>query len=30
MKAAIPGATVNDAVLTIVGGALRNYLDSQG
>ena len=30
MKEAIPGATVNDAVLTIVGGALRMYLDSKG
>lgn len=26
IKAAIPGATVNDAVLTVVGGALRRYL----
>ena len=30
MKAAVPGATVNDAVLTIVGGALRSYLDAKG
>jgi len=27
IKNAIPGATVNDAALTIVGGALRKYLD---
>jgi WS/DGAT/MGAT family acyltransferase len=26
IKAAIPGATVNDVVLTVVGGALRSYL----
>src|SRR4051812_10735194 len=26
IKAAVPGATVNDVVLTIVGGALREYL----
>jgi diacylglycerol O-acyltransferase / wax synthase len=26
MKAAIPGATINDAVLSIVGGAMRAYL----
>ena len=26
IKAAVPGATINDAVLTIVGGALREYL----
>jgi WS/DGAT/MGAT family acyltransferase len=26
IKGAVPGATINDAVLTIVGGALRDYL----
>ena len=26
MKAAVPGATINDAVLSIVGGGLRTYL----
>ena len=26
MKAAIPGATINDAVLSIIGGAMRAYL----
>ncbi len=26
MKAALPGATINDAVLSIIGGALRTYL----
>ena len=29
IKAAVPGATVNDAVLSIVGGALRRYLMSK-
>ena len=29
-KAMVPGATVNDAVLTIVGGALREYLTAKG
>lgn len=27
IKSAVPGATINDAVLTICGGALRRYLD---
>ena len=26
MKAAVPGATINDAMLSVVGGALRTYL----
>lgn len=30
VKAAVPGATVNDAVIAIVGGGLRRYLDSKG
>jgi diacylglycerol O-acyltransferase / wax synthase len=30
IRAAVPGATVNDAVLAIVGGALRRYLQSKG
>jgi WS/DGAT/MGAT family acyltransferase len=30
VKAAVPGATVNDAVLAIVGGALRRYLEHHG
>ena len=29
IKNAVPGATVNDAVLTIVGGALRSYLEEK-
>ncbi len=29
-RSAVPGSTVNDAVLTIVGGAMRRYLDSKG
>jgi WS/DGAT/MGAT family acyltransferase len=29
IKGAVPGATVNDAVLSIVGGALRKYLDAK-
>lgn len=28
MKNAVPGATVNDVVLTICGGAIRRYLDA--
>ena len=30
IKSAVPGATVNDAVLTVVGGALRHYLSDKG
>ena len=30
LKDAVPGATVNDVVLTIVGGALRTYLQGRG
>jgi diacylglycerol O-acyltransferase / wax synthase len=30
IKSAVPGATVNDAVLTVVGGALRHYLMDNG
>ncbi len=30
IKASVPGATVNDAVLTICGGAIRRYLDAHG
>src|SRR5204863_6975358 len=30
IKSAVPGATVNDAVLAIVAGALRRYLPSKG
>jgi WS/DGAT/MGAT family acyltransferase len=30
IKAAVPGATVNDAVIAMVGGAMRRYLDSKG
>ena len=30
IKSAVPGATVNDAMLTIVAGGLRKYLDSKG
>ena len=29
-KASVPGATVNDAILAIVGGALRHYLEDKG
>ena len=29
IRAAVPGATVNDAVLAIVGGAMRRYLTSK-
>jgi len=29
IKRAVPGATVNDVILTIVGGALRHYLESK-
>ena len=30
IKDAVPGATVNDVMLTIVGGALRSYLQDKG
>ncbi len=30
IKNSVPGATVNDAALTIVGGALRKYLEKHG
>ena len=30
MKAAVPGATINDAVLSIIGGAMRTYLLDKG
>lgn len=30
VKAAVPGATINDVVLTVVGGALRTYLQDKG
>lgn len=30
LKSAVPGATVNDAMLNIVAGAMRNYLDAKG
>ena len=26
IKAAVPGATINDVAITVVGGALREYL----
>jgi WS/DGAT/MGAT family acyltransferase len=29
LKAAVPGVTVNDGVLTVVGGALRRYLEEK-
>jgi len=29
IKAAVPGATINDAVLAVVAGALRRYLESK-
>jgi diacylglycerol O-acyltransferase / wax synthase len=29
VRSMVPGATVNDAVLTVVGGAMRRYLDSK-
>lgn len=30
IKAAVQGATVNDAVIAIIGGAMRRYLDAKG
>jgi diacylglycerol O-acyltransferase / wax synthase len=30
IKDAVPGATVNDAILAIIGGGLRKYLDDKG
>ena len=30
IKAKVPGATINDAALAIVAGALRSYLDARG
>ena len=30
MRDAVPGATVNDVALTIIGGALRTYLEEHG
>jgi diacylglycerol O-acyltransferase len=30
IKSTVPGATINDAVLAVVAGALRRYLDSKG
>ena len=30
MKNAVPGATVNDVILAVVGGGLRKYLDDKG
>jgi diacylglycerol O-acyltransferase / wax synthase len=30
IKNAVPGATINDAVLTLIGGALRRYLEAKG
>ncbi len=30
IKNAVPGATINDVVLTICGGALRTYLENRG
>ncbi len=30
IRGLVPGATVNDAVLAVCGGALRRYLDAQG
>jgi diacylglycerol O-acyltransferase len=29
-RSTVPGATINDTVLTVVGGALRRYLDAKG
>jgi WS/DGAT/MGAT family acyltransferase len=30
LRSAVPGATVNDVALAIIGGAMRRYLDSKG
>jgi diacylglycerol O-acyltransferase len=30
MRDAVPGATVNDVALTVIGGGLRSYLESHG
>jgi diacylglycerol O-acyltransferase / wax synthase len=30
VKGVVPGATVNDVILTIIGGGLRTYLESKG
>ena len=30
IRKAVPGATVNDAILTVCGGALRRYLEAHG
>jgi WS/DGAT/MGAT family acyltransferase len=30
IKAAVPGATINDVAITVVGGALRHYLTDKG
>jgi WS/DGAT/MGAT family acyltransferase len=30
IKAAVPGATINDVAITVVGGAMRRYLTEQG
>jgi diacylglycerol O-acyltransferase len=30
IKAAVPGATINDVAITVVGGALRQYLTEKG
>ncbi len=30
MKKSVPGATVNDVILTVCGGALRRYLEAKG
>jgi WS/DGAT/MGAT family acyltransferase len=30
IRSAVPGATVNDVVLAVVGGGLRSYLESRG
>ncbi len=30
IKTAVPGATINDVAITVVGGALRHYLEEKG